>query len=221
MERIKLFLFNRFHTIFPLVTITAISLMLLMIRLKLTQSFFLLFLVWNLFLAAIPYFLSTYLSSYHKINKSWLLLCTAIWLAFLPNAPYIVTDFIHLTHLQSHLKLLDFILISAFALSGLLCYVLSLNEMKQLLLQGFPSKWVRVFIFLVPFLCGFGIYLGRFLRWNSWDILRHPEILFTDIWEILIMPWSHKGAWLVTISFGIGLSLFQKGFNRIKIISRV
>ncbi|WP_366140809.1 DUF1361 domain-containing protein [uncultured Algibacter sp.] len=107
MNTIKQLLVNRFK-IFSLLTVgMAFSLFLLMIRMKLTHSFFLLFLVWNLFLAVIPFAISSYLISLPKLHKFKFILCFGIWLLFLPNAPYIITDLLHLKVSTNSLLWLD------------------------------------------------------------------------------------------------------------------
>jgi len=215
MERLKTLLFLRFHSVFAVMTLTGLSLILLMFRLKLTHSYFLLFLAWNLFLAAIPFLITFHLSSRNKVHKYRLLLWFGVWLLFLPNAPYIVTDFVHLQHLQANIVWLDALLISTYALSGLLFYFISVKDMEELLHRHFQHKKVKYILWMIPFLVGFGIYLGRFLRWNSWDIIKRPQILIQDIWEIIAFPMHHKGAWLVTILFGCALAIGYRIFKKI------
>lgn len=216
MEQIKTILFQRFNTIFAISLLGGVSLLLLMIRLKLTHSFFLLFLAWNLFLAFIPYSMTFWLTARKSTQKYKLLGWFGLWLLFLPNAPYIITDFIHLTHLESNLFILDTLVISAFAISGLLFYLISVHDMKQLFQKNFSEKLTNIIFVLVPFLCGFGIYLGRFLRWNSWDIIQRPDVLVRDILEIAFIPSENGLAWIVTIAFGIVLSIAQWLFNKWK-----
>ncbi|MEM7086125.1 MAG: DUF1361 domain-containing protein [Bacteroidota bacterium] len=215
MERLKTFLFQRFRTIFAITTLTGLSLLLLMLRLKLTHSYFLLFLTWNLFLAAIPFLITFYLSSRKKAHRYRLLLWLGLWLLFLPNAPYIVTDFIHLQHLQANIVWLDNILIATYAASGLLFYFISVKDMEELLHRHFQHKKVKYMLWTIPFLAGFGIYLGRFLRWNSWDIIQRPHFLIRDVGEIIVFPLQHKVAWLVTLLFGCGLALGYRMFKKI------
>ena len=215
MERLKILLFQRFRIVFAVVTFTGLSLLLLMLRLKITHSYFLLFLVWNLFLAAIPFLITFHLSSRKKVHKYRLLLWFGLWLLFLPNAPYIVTDFIHLQHLQANIFWLDAFLIGTYAFSGLLFYFISVKDMEELLHRHFQHKKVKLLLWTIPFLVGFGIYLGRFLRWNSWDIVQRPQILIKDIWEIIAFPMQHKGAWMVTLLFGFTLSIGYRIFKNI------
>ena len=214
MEKIKDIVISNFTTLFSLLLLTGISLFLLMIRLKLTHSFFLLFLVWNLFLAAIPYGISFYLTHIKQLPKWKMIVVFFIWLLFLPNAPYILTDFIHLAHLKSNFKILDVVLILSFALTGLYFYVLSMKTMKNVLRSYLSKKHLNILFFCIPFLCGFGIYLGRFLRWNSWDIIQNPLGLLKDLFEIMIMPHNHALAWGTTLSFGIGLWFLYRFFKK-------
>lgn len=216
MERLKSILFQRFRIVLAVTTLTGLSLILLMFRLKLTQSYFFLFLVWNLFLAAIPFFITFHLSTRKKVPKYRLLLWFGLWLLFLPNAPYIVTDFIHLQHLKSNIVWLDTLLIATYALCGLLFYFISVKDMEELLHRHFQHKKIKYVFWMIPFLVGFGIYLGRFLRWNSWDIIQRPHILIQDVWEIIAFPMRHKGAWLVTILFGCALAIGYRIFKRIR-----
>lgn len=215
MERLKTLLFQRFRIVFAVAVLTGLSLILLMFRLKLTHSYFFIFLVWNLFLAAIPFFITFQLSSRKKLHKYRLLLWFGIWLLFLPNAPYIVTDFIHLQHLKANILWLDTLLIGTYALSGLLFYFISVRDMEELLHRHFQHRKIKYLLWVIPFLVGFGIYLGRFLRWNSWDILQRPYVLMQDIWGIIAFPIQHKGAWLVTLIFGFGLALGYRWFKKI------
>lgn len=216
MERLKTHIFNRFHIVSTLLVATGISLLLLMLRLKLTHSYFLLFLVWNMFLAALPYTITFYLSTKDRINKYRLFVWLGLWLLFLPNAPYIVTDMVHLGHLKADFIVFDTVLISAYALCGLLYYFLSLRDMELILQKHFSEKKSTLFIWAVPFMVGFGVYLGRFLRWNSWDMVQRPHKIITDVWEILIYPSEHQLAWLFTFSFGMGLWLIYLVFKRIE-----
>lgn len=210
MERIKTLIIQNFESIFPLFVCTAGSLFLLMIRLKISHTFFMLFLVWNLFLAAIPYIISFYVAQTTTIKKWQLTVLFIVWLLFLPNAPYIITDFIHLTHLEANMKLFDALLIAAFATTGVLFYTSSVRTMRKQIQRQLSTKWTNLLFFCVPFLSGFGIYLGRFLRWNSWDIIQNPWKLITDISTIIVNPIANKGAWITTLVFGCSLLLITK-----------
>lgn len=205
MKTIKSYLFNHFETLFTLTFATIICIFLLALRLKITHSFFLIFLVWNLFLAAIPYFISSYLGLKRNLPKVLQATLVLLWLLFLPNAPYIVTDLVHLSHTEAIYKGFDAIIISLFAISGLLFYCISLQQMLNSYTKQWKSWKVRLTKWVIPFLSAFGIYLGRFLRWNSWDILQNPLGLLADVTAPFIEPNTHQLAWVVTLSLGFGL----------------
>ena len=175
---------------------------LLMVRVKLNQSYFYLFLIWNLFLAVIPYGITTLLKFKNHLNKFKLGLCFLAWLAFLPNSPYIMTDFIHLRTSNDYMLWLDILLMLSFALTGLLLFYLSVFDMLKLLSKTFRKFSLRIFTIGLMFLCAFGVYLGRFLRYNSWEIISNPQYLISDIFKIAFAPYQHYEAWLFTLGFG-------------------
>ncbi len=207
MKTLKTFLFDRFHILFPLFSLTVLSILLLSVRLKITHSFFYLFLVWNLFLAMIPFFISTYMKTIKQLKKPKLYFLLLVWLLFLPNAPYLSTDFIHLRLSPLEWLGFDSLMIAIFAITGLTFYVVSVKEMRQLLFENLNKKIIIKSLAILPFLVSFGMYLGRVLRWNSWDILHNPFILFTDIFEIITSPIDNMEAWIFTILFGLFLKL--------------
>ena len=102
------------------------------------------------------------------------------WLLFFPNAPYILTDIIHLNSRSQRYYWADLILILLFALTGLVLGFLSLFLMQRIVARrfGWPTGWL--FVCVVAVLSGFGIYAGRFLRWNSWDVVFSPLNLLAD-----------------------------------------
>ena len=214
MTSLKQYIFYKFNTFCILLLLICGSLFLLMIRLKVTESFYLLFLVWNLFLAAVPFLISSFLS-FKEQPKFSVLLLGILWLLFLPNAPYIVTDLIHLRNSPLPIIWYDFIMIIAFAITGLYLYYLSAVDMIQILKTELGKPAVNYFALLLPFLVGFGIYLGRYLRWNSWDILQNPSGLLEDIIAIFSNPIAHREAWIITIGFGILLMSWQFLLNKV------
>lgn len=192
------------------------SFILLMIRIKLNKSFFYLFLVWNIFLAIVPYVITMYLSNV-KLNKLKLAFWFCIWLLFLPNAPYIITDLLHLRVSTTHALWLDILVILSFALTGLFLFYLSLNDMKILISQHFKKIPIKTLSLCIIFLCGFGVYLGRFLRYNSWEIISNPMQLITDILDMILHPSLHTEVWLFTFGFGgflgVGYWIFKKVYS--------
>lgn len=214
MKTLKTYLFDRFNLLFPLFLLTVFSIFLLSVRLKITHSFFYLFLVWNLFLAMIPFFISIYLSAAKQLKKVKLYILLFLWLVFLPNAPYLMTDFIHLRLSPMEWIGFDSLMISVFAITGLAFYVVSVKEMKQLCFKHFNQKIVLKFLNILPFAVSFGMYLGRVLRWNSWDILHNPLSLFMDVFTIITNPNENMEAWAFTIFFGLFLKLVYRFYKK-------
>ena len=112
---------------------------------------------------------------------------------------------------------LDVLVVTSFAWNGLILCLLSLFDMHRLLSNRFGSTKANVSFILMLIICGFGVYLGRFLRWNSWDIIRHPDLLFKDILERIIHPRIHLKTWGMTFGFasfiGLGFWLFKEFAN--------
>ncbi len=201
MKQIKAYFFQRFNTFSLLFLLSSFSIFLLMIRIKATHSYFLMFMVWNLFLAYIP-FAVTAMLKFESLTpgKLQLLLWSCLWLLFLPNAPYMLTDLVHLLNDESIL-LYDTVLILAFAITGMLLYVLTSRDMYNLLWKHYESVWLNMIFRLMPVMMAIGIYVGRFLRWNSWDIFTSPTDLLGDLLVLFILPGDHSSAWIFIVGF--------------------
>lgn len=207
MKTIRQFIVAETKTISVLILLSTFSILLLLFRIKLTQSHYFLFLVWNLFLAGIPYAITSYLTTLKHINTLSLLVICSVWLVFLPNAPYIITDLFHLRYSSAHLVWLDTLIIIVFAITGLILFYKSVLSMESII-KTYVEKRVVAFMLPVLFtLVGFGVYLGRFLRFNSWEIINKPWIIITTILEILTQPRTHSAAWLFIICFGLFLGV--------------
>lgn len=193
-------LLNHSSLYFNLSLSIGFAFLLLLYRMKLTHSPFYLFLVWNLFLAGIPFAITQVfkLSSKLRAVKIVGFLVFAAWLLFLPNSPYIITDLVHLHNDRSNLVWLDLFLVFVFAFNGLLLGLLSMLDMSSLIRQRYGSRVAKYTMFKVCLLSGYGIYLGRFLRFNSWDITTKPATLLYQIAHSLREP----KAWLITFAFG-------------------
>jgi uncharacterized membrane protein len=146
-----------------------------------------LFLVWNLFLAWLPLVFAImarddFRERNQKSPAGFKLygLCV-LWLLFFPNAPYICTDLVHLTNRFIQHFWLDLAVILSCAFTGLILGMLSLYLMHSLVTQRFGKIKGWLFVISVSGLSSFGIYLGRFLRFNSWHVLTRPDELFHGI----------------------------------------
>ena len=140
-----------------------------------------------------------------------------IWLLFFPNAPYILTDLFHLRYDQLSMPIwFDLVLILAYAWTGLLFGFLSLWDIERLLAEWVHPKLVTALSVSLLFLGSFGIYLGRYLRWNSWDLITEPFRLIYDIGDRIVNPFEHPRAWGMTISMGIFLNMIYWSFHFIR-----
>lgn len=153
------------------------------------------FLIWNLFLAWLPLVFALLAShSFHTGSpKTWRFAGFAIaWLLFFPNSPYIFTDLIHLTSGLRSYFWVDLIVILSCAFTGLFAGFLSLFLMQGLVQRkaGVAAGWV--FIAGVASLSGFGVYIGRFLRFNTWDVIYRPLALFQDVGKWIADPPGHS-----------------------------
>lgn len=143
--------------------------------------------VWNLFLAFIPLLLSFWLFLRRTKKRSLFWWIGAIvFIAFLPNAPYLLTDIIHLIAAirggySIWITTLVFIPIHLLAIwLGWEAYVISLINQGYYLKQQGVKKYVLASEIITHFLCAIGVYLGRFRRFNSWDLVTQPNIVFTS-----------------------------------------
>jgi len=172
-------------------------------RIYYSGSLLFIFLVWNIFLAWIPFTISYYLNKPLTGNgwKGGLLF--AVWLLFFPNALYIITDLVHLQIDTSVPKWFDAILLFTSSIVGLMMAFISLYRVERFLAKKVDAKRIPVIIAAILFLSSFGVYLGRFLRWNSWDIIRNPLNLLSAIIQRFIFPLEHLRTWGVTLTLTI------------------
>ena len=166
-------------------------------------------LLWNLVLAWVPFVIALAIYDRHRrgVPPRRLVLPALVWLLFLPNAPYLVTDLKYLGEFDGAPMWFDVSLLMTFAWLGLLLGFLSLYLMQLVVerLAGPAASWSAALGVLA--LSGFGIYLGRFERWNSWDVVRDPLSLAGDLAVGLSDPLDYPRALGVTIALGAFLSL--------------
>ena len=181
---------------------------LIAVRIDRTGSGYYAFLVPNLVLACVPLFLSTVLRVTTHWRRHWTIQFTlfTLWLLFLPNAPYILTDILHLTRASDAPAWYDLALLLSCSGTGLLVGYLSLTDVQTIVARRLGPVWSWIFAMVSLVLSGFAIYLGRFLRWNSWDVLIDPIRLF-QIMGAIVHPEDHTKALSVTLVFGGILTL--------------
>jgi uncharacterized membrane protein len=193
------------QTLYPILLSSALAIVLLAARIYRSHSTTFIGMSWNLFLAWIPYLCSLWANHLHErhLGRWWLLIVPgALWLLFYPNAPYLITDFWHLEQRYLIPVWYDIGMLALFSLSGLLLAVFSLHIMQKLVRHYAGSFLSWAFVMVVLGLSGLGIYLGRFLRWNSWDLVLHPQSVLGDIAARLAHPLSHPQTYGVTFLFG-------------------
>ncbi len=197
---------NKFAIFVLLAAASAISILLAAIRMSRSDSLHYSFLLWNLMLAWIPFIFAalayTLAHARKRILYLLILASAGAWLVFFPNAPYILTDFQHLSQVTDGIPVwYDVILLIWFAWTGLLLGMVSLYLMQEIVARmlGSVSSWL--FVIIVTGLSSFGIYVGRFLRWNSWDAWNRPIPLAHDIWEEIRHPLANKEVFGFTIMF--------------------
>jgi uncharacterized membrane protein len=147
------------------------------------------FMVWNLFLAAVPVALAGLLFRRHA-HHSYVWWCgLALWVLFLPNAPYVLTDVVHMVDdvqvAPSRLHAYEvLVLYAAFYGAGLTCYVISLQRFRRHMHRVAPSRIVLPVMLGLHGLCVVGMYLGRFLQLNSWDAVLAPGAVVTTVLRV-------------------------------------
>lgn len=174
---------------------------LLAVRVLYTQELSYIFYAWNTFLAILPLVFSHVLLRQHKYNIKALLLILC-WLALFPNAAYLITDLFHYEEKPPMPKWYDLLLVTTAAWNGLLLGIVSLMQVEQYLLRHMRVRWVRRLVIFSFILCGYGVYIGRYLRFNSWDAVVNPQKLLQTFAGHLFLPHQHLSTWAFTLSFG-------------------
>ncbi|OQP48867.1 hypothetical protein A4D02_07755 [Niastella koreensis] len=193
------------------------SIAMVMARIVYTDKFTFIWLIWNLFLAWVPYVISSWLHSKPAMQeRKWLFFVLAgIWLLFVPNAFYILTDLFHLGQFHNVPNWFDLTLIISFAWNGLLLGVLSIRQMEKMIQPYLPGKHELYFIYPIMWLNALGIYIGRYPRFNSWDIFVDPIGLSTYLIRMTIHPIQYKYAWGMVACFSVFMTLVYLTIKRI------
>lgn len=198
-----------------LIMLTIVAGMFVFIRIVYTRSIGYIFLIWNVFLAWLPLYFSLICTNIKFKYKSCSYLVGLLWIIFYPNAPYVLTDFIHLSRYRFYEDIVygeisssnfaiwyNFFLISIFIIIGLVLSYVSLSIMHKYIREKYNTFIGWVFVVIISVLSGFAIYLGRFVRINSWEIVTSPMKLI----KIMISSFNLQ-ALSFTALFGI-LTLF-------------
>ena len=184
------------HSFYALVLSSALAYALLAFRIARLDNPSYAWFAWNLFLAWIPYGAGLVAArlALGPGARPWRALPIAgVWLAFLPNAPYLITDFMHIRARQegSWLFWYDIMMMAIFAWTGCILGAVSLGIMQRIVARHWGRAMSWCFVLVTAALCGVGIYLGRFQRWNSWDLLFNPQSVARDLVGPLLDPMAH------------------------------
>lgn len=204
---------KQIRILFALVTV------LILARVLYTGSYNFLFLFWNIFLAWVPFIISGIILrmalNYDKKYLGVMIIGGILWLITFPNAPYLVTDVIHLRTAKLIPLWYDVILLFVTAFVGMLFTFHSLSHIEKVLKIKYSKIKTSVFLGLLIFISSFGIYVGRFLRWNSWDVFTNPSELVIDIWKVFLHPNLYKEAYAFTlvmlVFIGVSYSAWKSG----------
>ncbi len=176
----------------------ALALIMNLTRYTLTDIQSYVYLNWNVFLAFLPLLFLYFFDKAKNIYLKALLFLT--WLFFLPNAPYLVTDLIHLRDVGPEWMLwFDGMMIFIYALIGIFITAFVLLEMKKRLFEKSINKQ-NIFLIIISLLTAFGVYLGRYIRFNSWDVLAQPIELANQIISTITIEYMNP-VFVTTIIF--------------------
>lgn len=183
-----------------LVVLTMLCVGMQLLRMYDTKTVTYIGLSWNLFLAWVPLIAAMAMVEARRI---WVLTgLMAFWLLFFPNSPYLITDLIHLGPSPDYPHWYDAMLMYSFAFTGLMTGTLSTLIVYSKLRAFFDVNISRIMIMLCMYAAGFGVYVGRFLRWNSWDIAIRPMHLVNTIANHILHPGEYQLAYGVTLLSG-------------------
>ncbi|MBL7723020.1 MAG: DUF1361 domain-containing protein [Chitinophagaceae bacterium] len=193
------------------------SCLLLTARMIVTDSLEYIFLPWNLFLAFVPYWITQLTARRIDIieNKWKLFLMLVVWLLFIPNAFYIITDLVHFARVRSAPKWFDLLLIFSFAWNGIMFGIVSLRKVELITAVIRGKHFSVTLVFAVMWLNALGIYIGRYLRFNSWDVITDPFSLVAEISDLLFNPLQNSVAWGMTLCYAVFMTLLYLSVKKL------
>jgi len=208
---------KRFVTVILLTVFSLFCVSLIAVRIPINGRMGLHFMIWNLFLAWIPYLISLTLKYTRRGKKIGFLslFVLIIWLLFFPNAPYMITDFQYAGNYEHPLLWLNIVTLISFAWMGLLLAYLSLREVQMFLEKHLSQSWTWAIISISMVAASYGIFLGRYQRWDSWNILTQPVNLLTDILHTITTPRAIGMTLTLSAFLILGyLSLYVVGYQK-------
>lgn len=197
--------------VYGLLLTNGVSVLFFLLRLIGAENFRYWFMLWNLFLAWIAPLIAWWLVNRLR-TKSWRqwsnILLTVIWLGFLPNSFYMVSDLIHVQPTGEVSIIFDAVMFTSFIFNGFIAGYIGTMLLHRELLRR--TTWAKAYGLIIGAfaLCSYAIYLGRVMRWNTWDALFHPAGLLFDVSDNILNPLAHPQAFVVTFSFTLLIASF-------------
>jgi uncharacterized membrane protein len=152
-----------------------------------------------------------------NFGKISTVIVVCFWLLFFPNAPYIITDIIHLHPDKSFGYWYNLLIVVSCAWNALIMGLLSLNDVQNVVAEKFGKSIAWLVTISSVFLCSFGIYIGRILRWNSWDLFFDTRDLMYDITERVTNPSAHGRTFGITLFYGMFLLIIYLFFRQLMV----
>ncbi|MBY0424824.1 MAG: DUF1361 domain-containing protein [Cytophagales bacterium] len=190
--------------------LSGFAVIMLLVRIGITESLQYSFLLWNLALAWVPLMVTKNLGNVNRDFSFGFWCLVGIWLLFLPNSPYLITDLKHLKRSELDYSWVDPLIFFSFSFVGLYIAMVSTSQVHKALALKFNVGFTWFFILICFVLSGFGVYLGRIERYNSWDLFTHPFRLFRGSWVAI----QNEQALWMTFSFGFFMFLVYILFFR-------
>ena len=217
LNRLRKFYLQRTEIEKVLIISSLFSIVLVLTRMGITGKLIFIFLPWNLFLAYVPYAISKWLGTGFRwaINRWKFAAVFIAWLLFIPNAFYILTDLFHLERMEKSSRWFDLTLILSFAWNGLLLGILSVRQMEKIFRDRFHINNDFLFLYPLMWLIALGIYIGRFMRFNSWDVITNPFDLLEDVGNMMIHPFQHIYSWAMIGCFSVLMTIMYSTVKRL------
>lgn len=205
-----------------IIFLTIFSIVLNILRVVIWHKYSFIYILWNIVLAFIPLTISFFLLvfSQKSTNKKIIFIIGGfLWLVFIPNAIYITTDFVHLGVVRAVPIIYDVALLFTSALLGLIFGLISISHIEHIIKIKYSKNITNTLMNLIIFIISFGVYLGRFLRFNSWDIFAKPVVFLNGLKEIFTNINNFIEALCYTILFFFFILILYYCWKSIKIRS--
>ncbi len=165
------------------------------------------FMAWNLVLSLVALVTAVSFVVYRQKSSkylSWVFF--VLWVFLLPNTFYMLTDFVHVRESGDINMLFDIVLVGLFAMNGFVHGLLSIFIVHKTLIKRFQKIYVHASIVIIMLSSSFAVDMGRYLRWNSWDVLINPRALLFDVSDTFLNPANYDRSFLITGVFFVAIS---------------